>query len=239
MCPLFFSMDHQNYARYLTSYSYILILLNLNKSHPNAEEHLRNKGFSACRPAVPGARNAIDLIIEETINRQAKCKGGTISFSHNSVAHQKWGIIRHKWAGLVAVLMEGWDVRRVLVETISSHRWTPHMVWRSWGDGHSSVQQPGSWSREDFGDRERECVCVCVGVGVCACEGFKGDECFIGLDKSVIENHRNDSLGHSREEWNISILSVYAWNTHILHDMITSKRSVRIYWSCGEVVHIS
>jgi len=58
MCPLFFSMDHQNYARYLTSYSYILILLNLNKSHPNAEEHLRNKGFSACRPAVPGARNA-------------------------------------------------------------------------------------------------------------------------------------------------------------------------------------
>jgi len=35
---------------------------------------------------------------------------------------------------------------------------------------------------------------------VCACEGFKGDECFIGLDRSVIENHRNDSLGHSREE---------------------------------------
>jgi len=45
---------------------------------------------------------------------------------------------------------------------------------------------------------ERESVCV--GVGVCAREGFKGDECFIGLDRSVIENHRNDSLGHSREE---------------------------------------
>ena len=35
MCPLFFSMDHPNYARYLTSY--ILLLLNLETTHPGAK----------------------------------------------------------------------------------------------------------------------------------------------------------------------------------------------------------
>ena len=84
MCPLFFSMDHPNYARHLTSY--ILLLLNLNESHPGAEELLRNKGFSVCRSSVPGARNAVDLTIEQTINRQAKCKGGIVGFSQNQNA---------------------------------------------------------------------------------------------------------------------------------------------------------
>ncbi|KAK3738931.1 hypothetical protein RRG08_006498 [Elysia crispata] len=35
MCPLFFSMDHKNYARYLTAHIFLL-LLNFETSHPGA-----------------------------------------------------------------------------------------------------------------------------------------------------------------------------------------------------------
>ena len=74
MCSLFFSMDHPNYARYLTSY--ILLLLNLETTHPGAKEFLEENGFSVCRLAVPASRVALDMTIEKIINRHAKIKGG-------------------------------------------------------------------------------------------------------------------------------------------------------------------
>lgn len=104
MCPLFFSMDHPNYARFLTAY--LLLLLNLDTSHPGGKELLKQKGFSVCRSTVPGSRNAVDMTIEQTINRQAKSKGGIVGFSQNVAAYHKWCITRHKRAGLVAVLLE-------------------------------------------------------------------------------------------------------------------------------------
>ncbi|GFN75837.1 hypothetical protein PoB_000234300 [Plakobranchus ocellatus] len=73
MCPLFFSMDHHNFARYLTKY--IIPLLNLNDAHPSAEEFITCKGFSVSRSPASEARTALDLTIEQTINRHAKCKG--------------------------------------------------------------------------------------------------------------------------------------------------------------------
>ncbi|GFR99107.1 hypothetical protein ElyMa_002784700 [Elysia marginata] len=104
MCPLFFSMDHPNYARFLTAY--ILLLLNLDISHPGGNELLRQKGFSVCRSTVPGSRNAVDLTIQQTIKRQAKSKGEIVGFSQNGAAYYKWCITRHKRASLVAVLLE-------------------------------------------------------------------------------------------------------------------------------------
>ena len=96
-------MDHPNYARYLTAY--FLLLLNLNESHPGAEELLRNKGFSVCRSSVPGARNAVDMTIEQTINRHAKSKGGIIGFSRNIPAYHRWCVTRHKRASYVSALL--------------------------------------------------------------------------------------------------------------------------------------
>ncbi|GFR95658.1 hypothetical protein ElyMa_000949900 [Elysia marginata] len=87
MCPLFFSMDHPNYARFLTAY--ILLLLNLDISHPGGNELLQQKGFSVCRSTIPGSRNAVDLTIDQTINRQAKSKGGIVGFSQNVAAYNK------------------------------------------------------------------------------------------------------------------------------------------------------
>ncbi|GFO45655.1 hypothetical protein PoB_007216000 [Plakobranchus ocellatus] len=84
MCPLFFCMDYHNYDRYLTRY--IILLLNLNDSHPGAEELIKVKGFSVSRSPASGARNAVDLTIEQTIKRQAKCKGRIVGFSQNAAA---------------------------------------------------------------------------------------------------------------------------------------------------------
>ena len=97
-------MDHPNYARYLSAY--IVLLLNSDETHPGAKDILKNKGFSVSKSAVPGSRNAVDMTIEQTINRQAKSKGGIIGFSQNKAAYQKWCLTRHKRAGFVTLLME-------------------------------------------------------------------------------------------------------------------------------------
>ena len=43
LCPLFFSYDHPNYARYTTIYC--LILLNLDRTHPGLKSLLKRKWF--------------------------------------------------------------------------------------------------------------------------------------------------------------------------------------------------
>ena len=83
MCGLFFSFDHPNYARY--SALYLVIMFNLDKSHPGAEELLKRNGFSVNRSDVPSSRTAVDITIEQTINRHAKSHGGIVGFSREPV----------------------------------------------------------------------------------------------------------------------------------------------------------
>ena len=47
-------------------------MLNLEKTHPGAEDLLKNNGFSVNSSDVPSFRNAVDITIEKTINRHAK-----------------------------------------------------------------------------------------------------------------------------------------------------------------------
>ena len=99
MCPLYFAYDHQNCARYLSTY--LLSMLNISSSHPGAEKLLRNNGFSVSRSDVPGCRNAVDMTIEQTINRHAKSAGGIIGFSRNISAYYRWCVTRHSRAAYV------------------------------------------------------------------------------------------------------------------------------------------
>ena len=92
LCPLFFSMDHQNYARYTSAY--LIMLINLRYSHAGAEVLLTYGGISVCKSCIPSARTAVDMTIEQTINRQAKCKGGMIGFSKNLPAYHRWCVTR-------------------------------------------------------------------------------------------------------------------------------------------------
>lgn len=53
-----------------------------------------------------GTRNAVDLTIERTIYRQAKCKGGIVGFSQNVAVYHRWCMTRHKRASFVTALLE-------------------------------------------------------------------------------------------------------------------------------------
>ena len=104
MCPLFFAMDHHNYARYATVY--FLHMLNLRHNQPDAEQHLRQGAFSVSRSSVPACRIPVDQTIEQTINCQAKSKGGIVGFSRNSAAYFRWCMTRHVRASFLAATLE-------------------------------------------------------------------------------------------------------------------------------------
>ena len=95
LCPLLFMMDHHNYARYVSYY--LLSLKNLSNTKPEAEQLIR-RGFSVSRSHIPNSRTPIDLTIEQTINRQAKTKGGIVGFSKNGPAYYRWCVTRHSRA---------------------------------------------------------------------------------------------------------------------------------------------
>lgn len=104
MIPLYFACDHHNYARYLVVH--LINLLNLQSTNPGAEELLRNNGFSVNRSQVPSSRNYVDITIEQTINRHAKCTGGIVGFSRNFWAYARWCITRHERAKYVELAFE-------------------------------------------------------------------------------------------------------------------------------------
>jgi len=104
LCSLLFSSDHLNYARYLPLYYYQLTML--LSTHPGAQELLSSKGFSVSRSNVPACRNALDLTIEQTINRSAKSKGGIIGFSRKPAAYYRWCITRHTRATYLQATLE-------------------------------------------------------------------------------------------------------------------------------------
>ena len=84
MSSLFFTYDHPNYAYYTVVY--ILTMLNLDKSHPGAEKILKGNGISVNRSSIPSSRNAVDITVEQTINKHAKSQGGNTGFSLNHSA---------------------------------------------------------------------------------------------------------------------------------------------------------
>jgi len=67
-------------------------LLNLANFPPGAEELLRNGGFSVNRSQFPNCRTAIDLTIEQTINKHAKTKGELLD-SAKIVQHITGGVL--------------------------------------------------------------------------------------------------------------------------------------------------
>jgi len=105
---LMFSADHLNYARYLPAY--FTHLRSVTSIHPEACKLLSKYGISVSRSAVPGCRNAIDMTIEQTINRSAKTAGGIVGFSRNHNAYYRWCLARHKRAMFLEATLEQADM---------------------------------------------------------------------------------------------------------------------------------
>ena len=80
--PWFFAYDRVSYARYGSIYLWQMKAL--NKTNPTALKVLRDGGF--CVQHTEGntfAQVAVDLAIEQSINRDTKTKGGIVGFSTN------------------------------------------------------------------------------------------------------------------------------------------------------------
>lgn len=89
MCPLFFTFNHQNYARWLTRH--LDDLINMEMTHPGLSEEFSNGSLSVRRTKNQFCRSAVDLTLEQTINANAANKLKGISAFTNSVdARQKW-----------------------------------------------------------------------------------------------------------------------------------------------------
>ena len=104
MLPLFFMMDHQNYARYLSVY--VASLEQMDSSHPEASKHLKECALSVSRNQKKASGTSVDQTIEQTINKHAKSAAGIVGFSRNVQAYDRWCLTRHERALYVATLLD-------------------------------------------------------------------------------------------------------------------------------------
>ena len=95
MCDGFFAFSSQNYARFLTYYS--CLLMNLEENYPGAEQLMRRGVISVTRSLIPDCRVDTNKTIEETIMRHTKSRGGfsgqgvgLTGLLHNQAAYQRW-----------------------------------------------------------------------------------------------------------------------------------------------------
>jgi hypothetical protein len=94
MLPWFFAYDRVNYARYLTIYW--TEMNNLPTTHPHVHRHLLAGEFGVQRQKAHGfAKVACDQTIEQTINRDAKTKGGWTGFTQQKGAVTRWIMSSH------------------------------------------------------------------------------------------------------------------------------------------------
>ena len=65
---------------------------------------LQDNGFSVSRSRVPAGRVAVDMTIEQTINKHAKTKGGIVGFSRSLPSYYRWSVTRHNRAEYVSAV---------------------------------------------------------------------------------------------------------------------------------------
>ena len=71
---------------------------------------LQRTGFSLSRSSVPKCRDPVDITIEQTIKKHAKCQGGIVGFSRNNAAYYRWCTTRHCRAKYVEAVLELTDM---------------------------------------------------------------------------------------------------------------------------------
>ena len=67
---------------------------------------MKNNGFSVNSSDVPSSRNAVDITIEQRINRHAKSHSGIVGFSRNHSAYYVWCRNRHARASYLQATRE-------------------------------------------------------------------------------------------------------------------------------------
>ena len=68
--PFCFALNRHNYAGNLSYY--FISMLNLQHSHPNIYQYLKNGGFTASTSGLPFSKIPCEQLIEATINPSSK-----------------------------------------------------------------------------------------------------------------------------------------------------------------------
>lgn len=85
---VFFSLNRPNYARWGT-----LFLHKLTSSHPQLREILQKGAFSIRRTKKNYSRSAVDLSLEQTVNRDAASSmKGIVAFRNSENARRRWSM---------------------------------------------------------------------------------------------------------------------------------------------------
>ena len=92
--PFFFVANRHNYAKYVPIY--VSQMRQLKNSQPIMYEHLCNGGFVVRKTANRKANAvATDMALEQSINKDAKGKGGIVGFTLKKEALLRWLLTRH------------------------------------------------------------------------------------------------------------------------------------------------
>ena len=94
MIPYTFSYDRTNYSRYLPVYWRDMVDLPL--SHPAAHDLLESGPFTVQRSnGNTFGQVAVDMTIEQTLNRKTKTRGGIVGFSLKPGVVERWFVTAH------------------------------------------------------------------------------------------------------------------------------------------------
>lgn len=106
---IFFTMNHPNYARYLTIY--LNKLENINITHPGLLEDSGSSMLGIRRTAKPFSRIPIDITLEQTINADAASASGIKELTDSFNRREKWAITHALRTNIISNLINFVNLR--------------------------------------------------------------------------------------------------------------------------------
>ena len=105
MLPYMFAYDRTNYSRYLPVYWAEMI--RLETTHPEAYALLNSEEFAVQRSSDSKfAQVAVDMAIEQTVNKDTKTPGDIIGFILKPGAVERWFVTAHERAAIMISCMD-------------------------------------------------------------------------------------------------------------------------------------
>lgn len=104
MLPHFFTMDRQNYARWLPVY--LADMNSLAEAHPEVYQEFQSGGHAVSRSNHPFTHVWTDMALEQSINADSKAKGGIIGISQSPAALNRWFLTAHERAFITSALKQ-------------------------------------------------------------------------------------------------------------------------------------
>lgn len=120
MCSMFFTFNHQNYARWLSRH--LDALMNIDTTHPGLIDEFESGAFCIRRTIKNFCRTPVDLTLEQTVNADAANKlGGIAAFTNKIGTRQRWSATHSNRAAIITQLLESLNLTKYADSTDSEY----------------------------------------------------------------------------------------------------------------------